>query len=316
MLDLPLAYVAHDRAAHRRAKPGLLDELLARPETRVLLVSSGRVATAGRIPALLSAGEAVVVGHTGTALPSAEHYFLGESDDVAYVACALTATAADDFRLPDGLAWTTPRDLADADTTSLASPAAMLAIGLAVEAAGLANWHVDAMYCPRCGGPTEIGEAGWIRRCPSEDLLHYPRTDPAVIMAIVDHDDRILLGRDRSWPPDRMSVLAGFVEPGESAEHAVVREAMEEAGVVVGQVDYRTSQPWPMPRSFMLGFRARAETTELRPDGDEVTDLRWFTRAELAGALADGDIRFSGHALIHRALIEEWYGGPIDDPTR
>jgi NAD+ diphosphatase len=108
-----------------------------------------------------------------------------------------------------------------------------------------------------------------------------------------------------------MSVLAGFVEPGESAEHAVAREAMEEAGVVVGHVEYRGSMPWPMPRSLMLGYRARAETTELRPDGDEVTDLRWFTRSELAAALADGELQLSSRALIGRALIEEWYGRPI-----
>ncbi|MBE1874696.1 NAD(+) diphosphatase [Myceligenerans pegani] len=331
MLDLPLAYVAHDRAAHRRSKPGLVDELLARPETGVVLVSSGRVATAGRTPALLSAEEAAVVGR------DAEHYFLGESDDVAYLALVLPATADDDApALPGDLTWRTPRDLADVDpalpaeaagaatppattggaeTTGTApvgpAPGVRLAIGLAVEAVGLANWHADHAHCPRCGEPTEIGEAGWARRCTADDLIHYPRTDPAVIMAVVDADDRLLLGRSTSWPPGRMSVLAGFVEPGESAEHAVAREAMEEAGIVVGRIEYRGSMPWPMPRSLMLGYRARAETTELRPDGDEVTDLRWFTRAELAAALADGNLQLSSRALIGRVLIEEWYGRPI-----
>lgn len=314
MLDLPLAYVAHDRAAHLRTKPGLLGDLLTRPETRVLLVSSGRVAAAGRVPVLLSAAEAAAVGGA-TAGQDVEHYFLGEAGeagDVAYVARVLPAPSAVGHPcLPDGLTWTTPREIVDADAALLADPAVALRIGLAVEAVGLANWHVDAGCCPRCGEPTEVGEAGWVRRCVREDLIHYPRTDPAVIMTIVDQDDRLLLGRSASWPFGRMSVLAGFVEPGESAEHAVAREAMEEAGIVVGQIEYRTSQPWPMPRSLMLGFRARAETTELRPDGVEVTDLRWFTRAELSAALADGHVQLSGRALIARALIEEWYGGPI-----
>ncbi|RPF22672.1 NAD(+) diphosphatase [Myceligenerans xiligouense] len=304
MLDLPLAAVAHDRAAHRRTKPGLLDELLARPATRLLLVSSGRVATDGRMPVLLSAEEAVAAGPAGTPPSAAEHFFLGESDDVPYVARLLPGTAdTGGTGLPDGLTWTTPRELTDSGDA--------LTTGLAVEAVALANWHDRAARCPRCGRPTEVAAAGWVRRCVHEGVEHYPRTDPAVIMSIVDDDDRLLLGRGPSWPPGSMSVLAGFVEPGESAEHAVAREAMEEAGLAVRQIEYRASQPWPMPASLMLGFRARAETTELRPDGDEVSELRWFTRAELAAAHVDGSLRLSGRASIARALIEEWYGGRI-----
>ncbi|MBO0608503.1 NAD(+) diphosphatase [Myceligenerans salitolerans] len=299
MLDLPLAHVAHDRAAHRRSKPGLVDDLLAVRETRVLLVSSGRVAAAGHTPALLPAHEAVVG-------QGSEHYFLGEADDVAYLARPVPGVAdGEPAALPAGLAWITPRDLADSGDP--------LATGLAVEAVALANWHDRAARCPRCGEPTQVAAAGWVRRCAGDDLEHYPRTDPAVIMSIVDDDDRLLLGRGPSWPPGSMSVLAGFVEPGESAEYAVAREAMEEAGVAVARIEYRASQPWPMPASLMLGFRAHAETTELRPDGDEVSELRWFTREELSAARADGSLRLSGRASIARSLIEEWFGGRIGD---
>lgn len=315
MLELPLAYVAHDRAAHRRSKPGLLDEALSLPETRVLLVGAGRAVVAGQVPALLTVQEA-----DGIAAPDAtDHYFLGEHGDASYLARVLPgADGADLPALADGLTWLTPREMALAEAARGADVAehdVMLAFGLAVEAVGLANWHTDAGHCPRCGRPTEIAEAGWVRRCVDDELNHFPRTDPAVIMAIVDADDRLLLGRGPTWRPGAMSVLAGFVEPGESAEHAVAREAMEEAGVVVGQVEYRGSMPWPMPRSLMLGYRARAETTELVPDGDEVTDLRWFTRADLAAALADGNVLLSSRALIGRALIEEWFGASIDRPA-
>ncbi|WP_460749310.1 NAD(+) diphosphatase [Myceligenerans cantabricum] len=309
MLDLPLAHVAHDRAAHRRTKPGLLDEVLARPETQVLLVGAGRVAAAGRVPALLSTREAAVVGQAAAApgVAGAEHYFLGEADDVAYVARALPGLADDAVTgLPDGLTWITPRDLADSDDA--------LSTGLAVEAVGLANWHAVTAYCPRCGRPTEPTAAGWVRRCESEEKDHYPRTDPAVIMSIVDDDDRLLLGRGSTWPVDRMSVLAGFVEPGESAEHAVAREAGEEAGIVVGRVEYRGSQAWPMPASLMLGFHAHAETTDLVPDGDEMAEVRWFTRGELSAAYADGVLRAPGRASIARSLIEDWLGTAPDRP--
>lgn len=312
MLELPLTHVGHDRAAHRRDDPGLIPALLAQETTRVLLVSASQVAVSGPIrPALLPVRQAAAAGRstgrTGGASPDDGYHFLGEADHVAYLVRVLPAQDAD---LIGDLSWVTLRDLAEAED---ADP---LAIGLAVEAVALANWHSASEHCPRCGKPTEVLQAGWVRHCPGEGVDHHPRTDPAVIMTIVDADDRLLLGRGATWPPDRMSVLAGFVEPGESAEHAVVREAAEEAGVAVGQVEYRGSQAWPMPCSLMLGFRARAETTDLTPDSDELVDARWFTRADLAAAYADGTLRVPHRASIARALIEEWFGGPLSPPAR
>lgn len=325
-MDLPLAQVAHDRAAHRRTEPGLLDKLLTEDTTRILLVGAGRVAAAGRRPALLTlreaddvaglpgeapaAGASVsppgVVGHSGpgTAV-GAGHLYLGEADGVQYVARVLSTVPDDGAALPEPFGWIPLRDLAETDDDD------PLTTGLAVEAVALANWHAVTTHCPRCGAPTEPAQAGWVRHCPREDLEHYPRTDPAVIMSIVDDADRLLLGRGPTWPEDRLSVLAGFVEPGESAEHAVIREAAEEAGIVVGHVEYRASQSWPMPCSLMLGFHARAETTDLTPDTEELAEARWFTRAELRAACADGTLRLPGRASIARALVEEWLGTRI-----
>ena len=153
--------------------------------------------------------------------------------------------------------------------------------GLFVAAVALTNWHRTHTHCPRCGAPTEIVDAGWVRRCTSDGSDHFPRTDPAIIVLVHDGGDRCLLGRQPSWPRGRYSTLAGFVEPGEALEHAVVREVHEEAGVVVDDVVYRGSQPWPFPASLMLGFEARVVSGEAKVSDDELEDVRWFTRDEL-----------------------------------
>jgi NAD+ diphosphatase len=153
--------------------------------------------------------------------------------------------------------------------------------GLFVTAVALTNWHRTHVRCPRCGEPTQLVDAGWVRRCVSDGSDHFPRTDSAIIVLVHDGDDRCLLGRQPSWPRGRYSTLAGFVEPGESLEHAVVREVREEAGVVVGDVVYRGSQPWPFPASLMVGFEARVVSGEAKVSDDELEDVRWFTRDEL-----------------------------------
>jgi NAD+ diphosphatase len=136
--------------------------------------------------------------------------------------------------------------------------------------------------CPRCGTPTEVVRGGSVRRCPQDGSDHFPRTDPAVIMLVHDGADRCVLGRQASWPEGRFSTLAGFVEPGESAEQAVVREVDEEAGIAVTDVEYVTSQPWPFPSSLMLAFRARAEGGAVPFGRDrELAEVRWFTRDEV-----------------------------------
>lgn len=185
--------------------------------------------------------------------------------------------------------------------------------GLATPASALAAWHARSGFCPLCGGRTQITQAGWARRCTSCDALSFPRTDPAVIMAVTDDADRLVLVHGASWDDNRYSTVAGFVEAGESAEAAVVREVAEETGLKVASVEFVASQPWPFPRSLMLGYRARLASGEhlARPDGAEVTDAVVLSRTELAVAVGSGAISLPGPTSIARMLIEDWYGGPI-----
>jgi NADH pyrophosphatase NudC (nudix superfamily) len=181
--------------------------------------------------------------------------------------------------------------------------------GLFTHAVALANWHATHTHCPRCGTPTVTVAAGHAQRCPADGSEHFPRIDPAVIMLVTDPDDRCLLARNRRWPERRVSILAGFVEPGESAEQAVAREVQEETGIVVARVRYAGSQPWPMPQSLMLGFRAAASgDLELRVDDDEIAEAYWYSREELGRALAAQEILLPPPVSIAHRLIESWYG--------
>ena len=175
--------------------------------------------------------------------------------------------------------------------------------GLMVAAVALMNWHGQHPRCPRCGQPTVPAQAGWSRRCGNDGSEHWPRTDPAVIMLVHDGADRCILGRQAAWPVDRYSILAGFVEPGETLEAAVVREVAEEVGVRVTEVRYLASQPWPFPASLMLGFSARAtgELT-LRADGEELAEARWYSRAELRA----GAVRFPPSISIAYRILMDW----------
>ena len=245
--------------------------------------------------------------------------YLGQDDDGAYLALVLPPEADEDVdisgvvpaRVPDVLA-------ADRSFASLRDAGHLLGArdaGLATTAVAVAAWHARALRCEQCGEAMRPARAGWSRVCTSDGREVFPRTDPAVIMAVVDDADRLLLGHAAQWPDGRFSTLAGFVEAGESVEAAVRREVLEETTVVVGDVAYRTSQPWPFPRSLMLGFRARALTTDVTVDGVEVTAARWFTREQLASDLAAGTVLLPMRSSIARGLIEEWYGGPLTDRT-
>jgi NAD+ diphosphatase len=179
--------------------------------------------------------------------------------------------------------------------------------GLAAHAAALLNWHRRHRHCSVCGAPTTVADGGIVRNCPSCGAQHHPRTDPVVIMLVVD-GDRVLLGRQPTWPPGRYSALAGFVEPGESLEEAVAREVREEAGVEVGPPEYIASQPWPFPTSLMLGFIAPWQTGEPRRVDRELEDVRWFERAEVEAAVEerDGALGVPPRLAIARRLLEHW----------
>ena len=285
---LPLARSAIDRAAHRRTDD-LLPTLLTQPTTRVLAVASGRAAVAGDPVALvLRAPEPADAGRLAV-------YLGTEPDGTEHV-----AVLVDD--VPDGVGLREVGAVLDARDA-----------GLLTQAVALFAWHVAHTHCPRCGAPTRVVQAGYSRRCDEDGSDHYPRTDPAVIMTVVDADDRLLLGHQASWPPGRFSTLAGFVEPGEPLEAAVRREVLEESGIVVDHVEYRGSQPWPFPASIMLGFHAYATSRDIEVDGVEIEHARWFTRDELRAALASGEVLLPPSVSIARALIEDWYGGPLTD---
>jgi NAD+ diphosphatase len=189
-------------------------------------------------------------------------------------------------------------------------------LALAMHAVGLANWHVTHTHCSQCGAKTLSDLGGSVRVCPNDSTQHHPRTDPAVIVLVKDKDDRILLGHQPIWPDKRFSTFAGFVETGESFEECVSREVFEEAGVYLTDITYLTSQPWPFPASIMIAFEAITHRPEeARPDGTEITEVRWFSRDELKGAIATQDILLPPSISVARRMIETWYTR-VDGYTR
>ncbi|MCB1390153.1 MAG: NAD(+) diphosphatase [Rhodobacteraceae bacterium] len=182
---------------------------------------------------------------------------------------------------------------------------------LASTARGLQNWHASHRYCSACGQPSAPAQAGWQRVCPACRAVHFPRTDPVVIM-IVERGDRVLLGRSPGWPEGMYSTLAGFVEPGESLEAAVRREVFEETSVQVGRVGYVASQPWPWPNSLMFGCVAEAGSEDITLD-HELEDAMWLTRAELRQVLAGEHprIRRPRRGAIAQELMSRWADGSI-----
>jgi NAD+ diphosphatase len=302
---LALARATVDRNAERRGEDGLVDELLADPRSAVVLLAGDRLLVedgADPVSVALLAPAQVPAPARAAALA----LYLGEDGTGrSYIALALPAESTDAPPEPPGTRWAGLRDVG-----ALLDDAGA---GLFTAALGLANWHAVHPRCARCGSPTDVVQAGWSRRCPQCGAEHYPRTDPAVIMAVVDDAGRILLGRQASWPEKRYSTLAGFVEPGESLEAAVRREVAEEADIEVGEVEYRGSQPWPFPSSLMLGFRARALSTAATADGVELAHARWWTREQFEADLASGELRLPPRVSIARRLIEDWYGGEVSD---
>ena len=181
---------------------------------------------------------------------------------------------------------------------------------LAVTALALAVWHAAYRYCPRCGSPVELVSGGWAARCGACDRLEYPRQDPAVIVLVQDHDGRVLLAHNAAWPPGFVSIIAGYVEAGESPDITVAREVAEEVGVDIETPTYVATQPWPFGRSQMMGYRARTLEPSPTPqaDGVEIEWARFYSRDELTCALETGEISAFGRASIAYALLREWYG--------
>jgi NAD+ diphosphatase len=286
-----------DRANAMRRDEAWFAERLADPATRLLFLwRSGTLVTGGASPRPVTFP---VVGSERLLEDAASVTLLGQERERAWLAVDLPAGAPPAEVLASAGEF---RDLREFAALLPEREAALLG-----QARALAYWHRRHRFCGRCGGPTRSAEAGHLRVCTDAACgeQHFPRTDPAIIV-LVTSGDRCLLGRQPVWPEGRYSVVAGFVEPGESLEQTVAREVEEETGVIVGRVCYHSSQPWPFPASLMLGFTAEAQEDAIRL-GDELEDARWFSRDELRAALESGAVRLPGPISIAWRLIEHWY---------
>ena len=186
---------------------------------------------------------------------------------------------------------------------------------LAAAAVALATWDKNTKFCERCGVSLKLACAGWEKHCTACAHITYPRTDPAIIVAITDDAERLLLIHGATWQPGRYSVVAGFVEAGESLEAAVVREALEETGIKISQASYCSSQPWPFPRSLMFAFTARAGgQQEPKADMQEVGHAFWVSREEFTQLVLEGKVIVPGRASSGHALVRAWYGRELPQP--
>ncbi len=303
----PLARQALDRDYLSRDIPDLFIELQKKPTSLAMLMCEGKVLIAP------SAGATLDLRPLSSAPDGALLAYLGKADrdeskvtKGSAICLAVITKQQADLIEPEQKRWVSLRasggGLSDLDA------------GIFTQGLALSNWHRSHTHCPNCGSETRIEKAGWVRRCEKDNLELFPRTDPAIIVSITDESDRLLLGSQGAWEENRWSVLAGFVEPGESLEAAVVREMKEETGLDVSEPTYISSQGWPYPLSLMLGFSAKAKSSQqLLPDGEEIVRLRWFSRAELQSEA--GELLLPGKATISRAMIELWFGKEISSAS-
>lgn len=300
--DLPhvaLSVRAHDREGMRRTDEDWLAERWAEVGTRVLVLAGTRLRPVDGAVQWVSPDQA----------PEGRRVLLGHADDVTRFAVIAQPGDVEGEREE----WVGLRALFPALVSGDVTAAEQ--VPWLFHAVGLAEWHWATRFCPRCGGPLESTHAGHQLDCSACGKPQFPRTDPAVIMAVTwgepgSNDERILLGRQATWPEGRFSTLAGFCEPGETLEDAVRREVLEETGVRVGEVAYFGNQPWPLPASLMLGFTSRALTDEIEVDGTEVAEARWFSRADLRGE-TENSIAVPRGVSISSSLIESWLGAPL-----
>ena len=340
---LPLAQGSIDYQVERRAAPGLIDRTLREAGARVVLTRNGLLAVplgqrnAAAQPHARMRLATLPGAYVADALASHPHVvamYLGEvagahperivALDISAVDAVPPAARAVDAAFDErGDTAGGPAVLESAvqrfdwvDLRAFVPRASGRDIGVATTMLSLANWFAYQTHCPACGAPTRPAMSGWAQRCTNGDDGHrllFPRVEPAVIMTVVDSQDRLLLQHNRAWAdPTLYSVSAGFVEAGENLEHACRRETMEETGIEVGEVKYLGSQPWPFKISLMMAFKGQALSTQIHVDGEEVADARWVTRDEFTDLLVTGRISAPGKATIARYMIEEWYGRSLD----
>ncbi|MEL7026377.1 MAG: NAD(+) diphosphatase [Pseudomonadota bacterium] len=300
-----------DRAAELRGDKEKMAALYAEPSTRIIPFWRGK-------PALMDDDRTLATVAPGSAIlkdANEAPIFLGRDEDGAWFAINIDAWQPKE--IPDALgAFLDPTEQRHPALPESARfvelrrvmamvsmrDAELLAIGK-----GILSWHSTHQFCARCGAPSEIAQAGWQRNCPSCGAHHFPRTDPVVIMLILKGNS-VLVGRSPQWPERMYSLLAGFVEPGETLEAAVRREVFEETGVMVGQVDYLVSQPWPFPSSLMFGCRGIALTDAITVDPVEIEDAIWVPREEMAEILlgTHPTVNPPRKGAVARFMVEAW----------
>lgn len=313
-----------DRCAHLRGNAAALDAAWAASETRVLLLWRGKPLCQRSDPergpdrlAWLQSSHALAQGHRNSAL------FLGKSEDhSAIFACDISSWQPDAI---DEMALASFADITEqqhpdlpggyvfAELRRVMTRLTPLEAELAATARALLSWHDSHQFCARCGEASAIAQAGWQRTCPSCKASHFPRTDPVVIM-LITHGDEVLMGRSPGWPEGMYSLLAGFIEPGETLEAAVRREVMEEVGVKVGTVDYLSSQPWPFPMSLMFGCRGTALSRDLSIDPVEIEDAIWVSRQDMMTAFAGEHpvLKPARKGAIAHFLLQNWLADTLD----
>ncbi|MGE0255034.1 MAG: NAD(+) diphosphatase [Alphaproteobacteria bacterium] len=292
------ASVALDRVSHLREDAAWLAARLADPGSRLLPVWQSRSFVALGEPALAALPASCCIDlQNGDEAP----VLLGVIDDQAWFAVDVSH-----IETPDAHAALAGAGFFE-DLRRVGPTLGEVDGHLLAYARGITYWHQRHRFCGSCGAPTRAAQAGHVRRCtdPACDAQHFPRTDCAMIV-LVHHDDHCILARADRFPPGMKSVLAGFLEPGESLEDCVRREVYEEVKVRVDDVQYQHSQPWPFPSSLMVGFRARAVDTELRPDNVEVKEAQWYSRAELRRLGPQSDLKLPRGDSIASRLITEW----------
>jgi NAD+ diphosphatase len=294
-----------ERAAELRADSTALAALRQAPESRCYLIGGELVAlkkTAGAPDPLFFAAEAANLGDP------AEVVFLGRLDGAARFALALPPAAIAMLQARPDI------ELIDLRTMAMRGLVESDDLCALAEGKALLSWHARHRFCPNCGTLTRAVEGGWRRDCPSCRVLHFPRTDPVVIM-LAGAGERCVLGRSHRFQFGMWSCLAGFVEPGETVEEAVRRETREEAGIICGRVGYFASQPWPFPMSLMVGCTAQARSREIVVDHTELDDARWFDRDEVAAMLLGrhpaGLTAPLPHAIAHH-LLRAWVEQEIE----
>ncbi len=308
-----------DRAAELRADPAALQVLAADPAARFLpmwrakpLVSGDSDLTLAGLPAgaapLEHAREAPV--------------FLGSSDGVPWFAVDISGWEPEDQETDTVGAFVDlseqrypglPEDHRFAELRGIMTALTPRDAELAATARAVLAWHESHGFCARCGAKSRLIEGGWQRHCPGCGTRHFPRTDPVVIM-LITHGNSVLMGRSPGWPEGMFSLLAGFIEPGETIEAAVRREVFEEAGVRVGEVDYLASQPWPFPASLMIGCRGQAETRDITIDPAEIEEALWVSREEMLSIFA-GDhprIKAARKGAIARFILANWLADRLE----